>query len=202
MSYIDTSDHSYVGTIFDLPHPLSTYDDEFNADPSNLVIGGGSGEHPAMVIRSLDICVLYFIEFVCSMTEVKEPEYCNTHSERLDEYYMNELDYSWGMRNVEKFSASINKHFESLIIGGDKIFPYHTENRLLIMLGEFLFYSGRKLLSKELQADIQDFDASNLALFSAVNVPPPGYPVSGRLTFRHGDQYKVMWGLRFDDEPT
>ena len=56
MSYIDTFDHELVGFFAGLPlyHPLETVTgsdgDEFGCTPRQLVLGGGSGEHPAVVL--------------------------------------------------------------------------------------------------------------------------------------------------------
>lgn len=55
MSYIDGFDHEIIGTLGYLPiyHPLEAIEGDggwgaydFNASPQNLVLGGGSGEHP------------------------------------------------------------------------------------------------------------------------------------------------------------
>lgn len=69
MSYIDTIDHELVGIFAGLPvyHPLETIagnapnDLDFNCSPDQLVIGGGSGEHPAVIIQQLDCAVAYFM---------------------------------------------------------------------------------------------------------------------------------------------
>lgn len=55
MSYIDTAPHQYCGRLAHVPlyHPQGTYSDEFDADPSQLVLGGGSGEHVAVVLYPL-----------------------------------------------------------------------------------------------------------------------------------------------------
>lgn len=53
MSYIDTAPHQYCGRLAHVPlyHPQGTYRDEFDADSSHLVLGGGSGEHVAVVLN-------------------------------------------------------------------------------------------------------------------------------------------------------
>lgn len=71
MSYIDTLAHRRVGTLAGYPlyHVIVDHrsgrergSPEFSANARNLVLGGGSGEHPALVIHHLDqICRLYLL---------------------------------------------------------------------------------------------------------------------------------------------
>jgi len=69
MSYIDTIDHEFLGFFAGLPlyRPLATISDaqpnskEFNCTPANLILGGGSGEHPAIVLRQPASAVAAFV---------------------------------------------------------------------------------------------------------------------------------------------
>lgn len=70
MSYIDTFNHSEVGSFLGITlyHPLEKLDEEVDyADESCLVLGGGGdhwgGEHPSMKIEKLDVYVAMYIEF-------------------------------------------------------------------------------------------------------------------------------------------
>lgn len=78
MSYIDTIKHELVGYINGLPiyHPLETVTDgkwgdyDFSCSPENLVIGGGAGEHPALVIHNLgSLAALYILLCIERHTE-------------------------------------------------------------------------------------------------------------------------------------
>jgi hypothetical protein len=72
MSYIDTFDdtfdHGLVGFFAGLPryHPLETVagsgGDELGCTPRQLVLGGGSGEHPAVVLRQPPAAVMAFLQ--------------------------------------------------------------------------------------------------------------------------------------------
>lgn len=55
MSTIDTGKHDVVGRLNGIPlyHPLERYDADFAADERHLVLGGGSGEHPAVVVPAI-----------------------------------------------------------------------------------------------------------------------------------------------------
>ena len=69
MSYIDAYDHEYIGSLGYLPiyRPLQVIDGDkwggydFSATPDNLVLGGGSGEHPGLVVHKPGSLVAKFL---------------------------------------------------------------------------------------------------------------------------------------------
>ena len=69
MSYIDTFDNEFVGYFGGIPvyHPLEVVpaspDDpaQFACGPDNLVIGGGSGEWPGLVVKDAGETVACFV---------------------------------------------------------------------------------------------------------------------------------------------
>jgi hypothetical protein len=64
MSHIDSFKHEIVGLFGGLPvyHPLENIDGEFSCTTSQLLLGGGSGEHPALVIRNPLAAVAHFLD--------------------------------------------------------------------------------------------------------------------------------------------
>jgi hypothetical protein len=68
MSYIDTFDHELVGFFAGLPlyRPLEIVagsgGDEFGCTPLQLVLGGGSGEHPAVVLAQPRAAVVWYLQ--------------------------------------------------------------------------------------------------------------------------------------------
>ena len=73
MSYIDTISHKRVGTLAGYPvyQPLGTISGkargahDFGCTPANLVIGGGSGEHPALVVHRFEqLVTLYLLQVI------------------------------------------------------------------------------------------------------------------------------------------
>ncbi|WP_300671565.1 hypothetical protein [Desulfoluna sp.] len=63
MSHIDSFKHEIVGLFGNVPvyHPLEEIQGDFVCTPKNLVLGGGSGEHPALVIESPLKAVAWFL---------------------------------------------------------------------------------------------------------------------------------------------
>ena len=79
MSYIDTIKHELVGYIngFPIYHPLETVIDgewggyDFSCSPQKWIIGGGAGEHPALVIHNLgSLVALYILLCIEKHTEI------------------------------------------------------------------------------------------------------------------------------------
>lgn len=101
MSAIDSFEHAHVGNFFNLPiywvlnenytNQLSnltdkTQDDDEVIDQYSLSIGGGSGEHPALILNN-DAVVFQFLQ---NVDEVKEPKHGATSHEVID-YQMYQL---------------------------------------------------------------------------------------------------------------
>ena len=94
MSYIDGFDHEIIGTLGYLPiyHPLETIEGDggwgaydFSATPQNLVLGGGSGEHPGLVVHHLPTLAARFL--LDSLTEAQAETLSRDESEYVDELY-------------------------------------------------------------------------------------------------------------------
>jgi hypothetical protein len=216
MSYIDQVDNSYVGTFLDIPvyHPMAKITgDEFNADVSNLVIGGGSGEHPGMVVKNLDYCVMAYLELAAQAQNIntEEDAFFQTWDESLSneqwENYNSDkaLDYSWDMKTLSRFVTRVEEKFSetlSYFTRKDIELSDRVEEKVCIMMGEFIYFSARHLLSpalvEHLKTQPEDFQPG--AYFNAINVPPQGYPVYGRQLVTENGQTKVKWGMRFDEE--
>ena len=214
MSYIDTRDHSYVGKFLGLPlyHPLQEYptDDEFYANVSNLVLGGGSGEHPALVIKNPAACVLAYVEFSAQLLGInyEEKNWFKSWEKVFDNdktynIYDNLCYENWSMEQVTRLTESIEAAIQCYRGDGKIMLGLEPETKFHIMLGEFIFFSAQKLLAPEicvclteLQDDLKNQNMYLPVLFEAVIVPAQGYPVSGRKTVDN----KVIWSMRFDAE--
>jgi|SRR5579875_3842514 len=225
MSYIDTISHSVVGTFAGISvyHPLQNLDeekkDEFSATPKNLIIGGGGGEHPGMVIQDLDFCVWEFLTALSELQgkEIDEMEFFTKFENGIPNYKMSEhsiytnLEYStWGMSQVARFAERVNQEFDE----GIKYFKHkdsfnnaQVELKVNIMLGEFIFYSAKKLISEPLLEYIEENkhllekDIYWEAPFEAVKVKPKGYPgIYGSCLVMKDGEVTTKGGVRFDEE--
>lgn len=69
MSHIDSYEHEFIGFLGSLPiyHPLQEIPGpgwghaDFGASPANLVLGGGPGEHPGLVLHRLECLAATYV---------------------------------------------------------------------------------------------------------------------------------------------
>ncbi len=227
MSYIDCFNHSYAGNFAGLPvyHPLQDIDpegkDEFSATTKNLVLGGGSGEHPGMIVKDLDYCVWKYLECLADIAnkECYEIKFYTDYLDALPNQQFNEegvygnLHFAhWGLERISRFTQEVEKEFEDSVkyfTNKDNFKNTSTEEKIHIMLGEFIFFSAKELISDNLREYIDNnihlLEESKIDLsapFAAVKVLPKGYPgYSGRcLIIDDQGNEKVQWGLRYDEE--
>jgi hypothetical protein len=186
MSHIDSFKHELVGFLGYLPvyHPLEKIDGDFNCNPSQLLLGGGSGEHPALVIENPTSAVAYFLsEIIEHETELK-------HWEEIIEPYLNydftELltFYKWDIERVSSFhkmSTSVSLPNPS---DGTNI-----ERWLILGIGEFVFFSMPEL-AHELISKLDDpYKHFHHMSYNNIMVVPPNFPVyanGGNKFFKKG----------------
>jgi len=93
MSYIDLFKHEYIGEISGLPLYRAQEDidgDEFQCKEGQYIIGGGGGEHPAIIIN-----------------EVYKAIFLNMHYENNDWGSIRDIDY---INNLEFFGWMIHTY--------------------------------------------------------------------------------------------
>jgi len=194
MSQVDTFDHEYLGTLGYLPiyHPLVSVEDaqEFSCTPENLLLGGGSGEHPALIIHRLDALVANFLcEFitdetasVVGMENVKWLEEAAwTPRTEILEYHR------WSLRDA----ARLVQMAESPSFASPLRPDQSAEDWLITSLGEFIYYSLPDLnpvpaavLSAAKNIDIRPIMGNVMTI-------PPGYPPHAGRQVIDGD---LKWG--------
>ncbi len=210
MSYIDTFDHEFLGYFGGIPlyRPLAevqgsldAYD--FGCSPEHLVLGGGSGEHPAIIVSELRAPVAHFLshwmlartpEEDGAMEEVGKliqdaggdvGEWNRILDPLLHRPWGEFLHFAgWGADDYHAFGGHCRSAaFHTPFAPGEGA----LENWLAASLGEFAFFSLPEMV------DIAHLPGARTVVrpvYGNVLIPPPGYPTLGRQT-RDG---RVIWG--------
>lgn len=201
MSYIDTIDNEYVAHLAGYPvyHPLDTIADrpyrdaDFGCSPSNLVLGGGCGEHPGLVIHRLDALALHFVD--ASLDGLKMKDTCN---ESWDWFPIN--DYLFlGWENHFEFSGWSVAQFQNFYeacLSPTLFWPFDPqeiesfEKWLAISLGELVWFSLADLIPS--LSSVRDRHPRLRVLAQNIMTIPSGYPkTAGRRTINNHD---IQWG--------
>lgn len=193
MSYIDCFDHEYIGQIGYLPiyHPTEIIkgenysNEDFSATPDNLVIGGGSGEHPAIVLKNIECMVArYLYHFL-------DDESCKKLSEEEEKYieglYFSKENYEilefcgWSTRNY----VGLEKLFNSEFINKYKE-DHYAEDWLIRNVGELVYFSLPEL-NPENDKLHDIFDRFSIgAKYGNILCTPAGYPPCGGRYMKNG----------------
>ncbi|MHA7101279.1 hypothetical protein [Roseivirga pacifica] len=199
MSHIDSYDHEYIGHLGYLPiyHPLQEIekvkwgDYDFGADPTNLVLGGGSGEHPGLVLHKLECFAAKFL--LEAITEKQEASLSDEDREYLADLalpnYTEVFEFcEW---RVDEFS-SLHEMAKTGVTGEPLKEDQRVEEWLLLSIGELIHYSLPELNPEKERLD-QIFGQFDFYPFMEnVSIPPPGYPkLRGRLV-KEGE---TVWGV-------
>lgn len=199
MSYIDSFDHEYIGNIGYLPiyHPLTTITGDkwgavdFGATPNNLVLGGGSGEHPALVIHNLPSVVVKFLYF--NLLDSEEDDLTKEEKEYIDKLYYTEDDEilefcGWSIRKL----ADLLTMSTSNILGSPLKDDESVEEWLIRSIGELIYFSLPDL-NPEHEKIFKIFKRFPIcAKMHNVVILPPGYPQVGGRIVKNGE---ITWGV-------
>lgn len=199
MSYIDGFDHEYIGSLGYLPlyHPIAPIQgdgwamSDFSADASNLVLGGGSGEHPALVIHHLDALVAFFID----------EQFTEQEQEQLKTDDLNKLIDLKSSENIFEFCDWKVRHYAQLqqmaecsAMNSPLTEDEELEDWLASSLGELIYFSLPELCHeyswfKHLVKDQNIFPSR-----ANIRILPPGYPQPGGRVFVNN---KMQWGINY-----
>ncbi len=196
MSYIDSFDHELIGYIGYLPvyrvleviHGDSWGGDDFSATPDNLILGGGSGEHPALVVHQLASLVVRFL--YDQITEDEAQALSQDEQDYLHHWYYagNTLEFcQWSVRQY----ADLQQMAASTAFITPLSEQQEVENWLMLTLGELIYYALPELNPEhhKLAAMFKRFDIR--PTMRNVSIVPPGYPPCGGRTIENG---RVKWG--------
>ncbi len=199
MSHIDSYDHEFLGYLGYLPiyHPLEAFgqgipwgDYDFGAGPGNLVLGGGSGEHPGLVVHRLECLAARFI-----YEQLSEEELASL--EKGERELLSGLAFEDSARLFEFCDWRVSQYHALYEMAVKSAYTTLNEDQeveewLALSLGEFIYFSlpdlnpeHDKLLSIASRFRIDP-------LMENVRITPPGYPLD-RGRRREADE--VRWGV-------
>lgn len=205
MSHIDSFKHEIVGLFGGLPvyHPLEDINGDFKCSTKQLLIGGGSGEHPALVIESPLAAVACFINESLKYLKVSDAIE-NEWESVIEPFLIFNADsspqsqgdvrifqfYEWDIATYSDFAelckstALPNPFFEG---------NYPLETWLILGIGEFVFFSmpdlATEIMSK-LQNPYQHFYHMQ---YNNIMLIPPNFSVyaNGGNAFLFERRHKV-----------
>ena len=181
MSDIDTIEHFFIGYFYSVPvyQPLEVgCIDSFrfcknrnNIAPGKLIIGGGDGEHPAIIFHDLEFCVAKWLLYYFSDDELPK-EILVELTDRIKIPHLREtLEYC-------KWDNETHRNFFNNCTCGYSIFSDEMsfEEWLILNIGEFVYislYNISDTISKW-NNKIGEIGQS-VSLFVGVMILPPGY---------------------------
>ena len=150
MSYIDTFSHEFVGFFAGLPIYRSlvdhTEDDDspayFSCSIHDFIIGGGPGEHPALLIKNPSEAVSYYFRAWLEDESGLTDEEQDSLEENLLPYpdWKNVFSFcGWGVETYAKFLERCKSN--AVVTPYNEVEFGFFENWLYISFGEFIFFS-------------------------------------------------------------
>lgn len=210
MSYIDCFDHEFVGYFGGIPvyHPLEVVPDSpddpacFACGPDNLVIGGGSGERPGLVVKDGGETVGCFVRSWLEWHERNFPDEYQLLRPAVEawpdaslghetaDYWRSVFEFAgWQTADYVDFSSRCaSRGFPRPFVpeeDGD------LESWLAASVGEFILLAMPELATDVIQrlGDLRQHVSGDI--YRNLLLLPPGYPVWGR---REVDM-QVIWGV-------
>jgi hypothetical protein len=211
MSYSDTFDNEFIGYFGGIPvyHPLEVVPpspdrpEDFACGPENLLIGGGSGEYPGIVVKAPAKTVVCFVRAWLDETPFLSPderqalrpavEAWPDASERRQTRWSDWQHFfefaGWRAADYVEFSTrcasrAFHRPFDP---GKDAC----LEQWLAASVGEFVLFAMPELAEDTVQrlGDLRRHVSGDL--YRNILLLPPGYSVWGR---REVDS-QVTWGI-------
>jgi hypothetical protein len=189
MSYIDSYNHEIVGMFGDLPvyHPLEDIpgsespdeDGEFACATSQLVIGGGDGEWPGLVVTSPVGAVAQFLVYAFEDDEELETRGWNTV---VDEFLYTEKIFNfsgWGVRDHHVFYELCNSLAMAHSYKHEKEVR-NFETWLACGIGESIFFSMPDLATPIMSKLSDPYKGMKHIQFNNIMAIPPNMPVYAR----------------------
>lgn len=200
MSYIDTFDHEFVGFFAGLPlyHPLvdvpgTQVPEEFSCSRTQLILGGGDGEHPALIVADAESVTLNFLSMWLRLMDIPH--------ERVPQEVFAVLDNAappWQCLQFADWDIETYDRFYHRCVSASFPSPFLREKHgsledwIVGSIGEFLYFSLIELSATARSKVPALIGIVQTPIFFNVLIAPPGYKVlAGRY---HNELGEVVWG--------
>lgn len=190
MSHIDSFKHEIVGLFGCLPvyHPLQKIDGDFQCDENQLILGGGSGEHPALIVKDLLSAVSWFLDDELDSVDTDD---VNHRDYPLKKYVSDwraviEEHVKWDLKdNLEfsEWSVETYSQFYKLCLSKSLPNPYNEklekffESWLIKGFGEFVFFAMPHLVPEIINRLDNPYKYFNHMRYNNIMVIPKNIPV-------------------------
>lgn len=179
MSHIDSFSHALVGYLAGVPvyHPLEDIRGDFVCGPEQLLIGGGSGEHPALVLATPAAAVAQFIG-----TELPHLALDETEREVWSGVVASHVGTSEEALKFYDWSAADHAAFQQRFQSDTLVNPFYSGGHpfhdwLLLGLGEFVFFAMPTLASEVLHQLHKPHRHFHHMRYNNILLVPPRIPV-------------------------
>ncbi len=174
MSHIDSFRHELVGYLGYLPvyHPLEEIDGDFHCSTQQLVLGGGSGEHPALVIQNPTYAVALFLREEVPDIRALRPwqtilaPFLHQEEKEPLKYYEWDADRHESLLRLSQSNTLPNPNY-----GED------LERWLLLGIGEFVFFAMPELAPSILSQLSDPYAHFRHMRYNNILIVPPNMPV-------------------------
>ncbi|MCU0795170.1 MAG: hypothetical protein MUF31_04460 [Akkermansiaceae bacterium] len=207
MSYIDTFDHQYVGSFAGLPIYYSrlpvegTGGADFSCGPDNLVLGGGGGEHPALVFHRSDCLAMHFVIHAVDKHDKDARSVNNMFGDfpiwdYLEVPFAELFEFAgWSVMHYHDFYERCSSVAVPRPFGVDDYLSF--EDWLAICFGELVWFSFPDRI--ENLKSVRTMHPNLRPIANNVTIPPPGYPM---LYGRKLNEDRVVWGDHYFTQTT
>ena len=180
MSHIDSFKHQIVGVFVCIPvyRPLVTIDGDFYCDENQLVLGGGSGEHPALVLKDPEAAAAWFLYEEIPGLNISEEEKTEWR-EKVSRYVNRNVDdilefYDWLEMDHRRFyELCTSDKVSSTYFGNERSF----EEWLVLGFGEFVYYAMPHLAPNVVATSEAPYAPFLHTEYNNILLIPPNFPV-------------------------
>ena len=190
MSFIDCFRHEMVGYFGGVPvyHPLQKISGDFSCDETQLVLGGGCGEHPALIIKNPLASVAWFLRSeIDELAQIaaQDSEHTFNAVQGKWEYLVEKYDNKNHIEHLEfcEWSVATYKYFFERCTSLAMLNPFFEESEqcfeswLIMGFGEFIFFAMPELAAEIMEQLENPYDYFGPMRFNNILIVPKNAPV-------------------------